>query len=189
MKKYAVFFRNLNLGRTNCPTRVQLESAFLSAGAEAASSFLTNGTLVFAAKSSASARTLLAQACRTLEAECGLKEPACLRQVDDLAGLVASRPFKAVKPGSVYACCVSFLPAKYAAPAAWPRASVRGDVEILAVTGSEVLSISRQIAKSPGSPNVFLEKLLDAPVTTRNWNTVVRLLAKHGDPAARKLRA
>jgi uncharacterized protein (DUF1697 family) len=48
--KYAAFFRNLNLGRKNCPSKAQLEQAFLDAGAREASSFLTNGTLVFLEK-------------------------------------------------------------------------------------------------------------------------------------------
>jgi len=180
--KFAVFFRNLNLGRANCPDKAQLEAAFLSAGADTASSFLTNGTLVFSTRSITAARKVLAPACRLLQAECGLKEPAYLRQVDHLAGLVARRPFDAVAAGSVYACCVSFLPAKYTAPAAWPRISARGDVEILRVTDTEVFSISRLVGKSPGSPNALLEKLLGAPVTTRNWNTVTRLVGKHGAP-------
>jgi uncharacterized protein (DUF1697 family) len=182
--KHAVFFRNLNLGRANCPDRAQLESAFMSAGAESAASFLTNGTLVFSSTSQARARKVLAQACRILRSGCGLREPAYLRKVDELAALVAVDPFTSVAPGSVYACCVSFLPATYTAPATWPRSSARGDVEILGITKTEVFSISRQITKSPGSPNAFLEKLLGAPVTTRNWNTVVRLVGKHGDAAA-----
>jgi len=180
--KHAAFFRNLNLGRTNCPTRAQFETAFLSAGAETASSFLTNGTLVFSAKSNAKAGKVLTLACQAMLAECGLKEPAYVRQVDYLAELVASHPFKSVKPGSVYACCVSFLPAKYTAPAKWPRSSARGDVEILGIIDTEVFSVSRLLGKSPGSPNAFLEKLLGSPVTTRNWNTVVRLVGKHGNP-------
>lgn len=180
--KHAAFFRNLNLGQANCPDKVQLEAAFLSAGADTAASFLTNGTLVFSARSNTAARKVLALACRSLQAECGLKEPAYLRQVDHLADLVARCPFDSVAMDNVYACCVSFLPAKYAAPATWPQASARGDVEILRVTDTEVFSISRQIGKSPGSPNAFLEKLLGSAVTTRNWNTVVRLVGKHGAP-------
>jgi len=178
--KYAVFFRNLNLGRPHCPDKAQLEAAFLAAGAQTAASFLTNGTLVFSARSKTAARKVLALACKTLQAGCGLREPAYLRELNQLADLVASQPFKSIKPGSVYACCISFLPATYPAPPMWPQGSARGDVEILRVSPTEVFSLSRQITKSPGSPNAFLEKLLDAQVTTRNWNTVLRLVAKHG---------
>jgi len=40
--------------------------------------------------------------------------------------------------------------------------------------------VSRIIGRSQGSPNAFLEKLLGLPTTTRAWNTVVRLVDKHG---------
>ena len=97
--QYAVFFRNLNLGRAHSPTKAQLEQAFLHAD-------------------------------------------------------------------------VTTLPAV-------PFASERGDVEILQFTASEALSISRTVGNTPGSPNAFLEKQFGLPATTRNWNTVVRLVQKH----------
>ncbi|MES2954094.1 MAG: DUF1697 domain-containing protein [Pseudomonadota bacterium] len=178
--KYAAFFRNLNLGRTHCPNKIQFEAAFIAAGAETAASFLTNGTLVFSARTRASARKVLAQACQALQLECGLKEPAWLRSVDELAALVALDPFAGIKPGSVYACCISFLPTKGAKPPALPLQSARRDVEVIRFTDGAALSLSRQIGNTPGSPNAFFEKLLGAPATTRNWNTVVRLVGKHG---------
>lgn len=177
--KYAAFFRNLNLGRPNCPTKLQLETAFLAAGAESASSFLSNGTLVFSVKTSLGADKVLALACLALQAECGLKEPAYIRRVDYLAELVALDPFAAADRSSVYECCVSFLHSEIATLPAVPLESKRGDVEVLRFTSSEALSLSRKVGQSPGSPNAFLEKLFGLPATTRNWNTVVRLVAKY----------
>jgi uncharacterized protein (DUF1697 family) len=177
--KFAAFFRNLNLGRANCPSRVQLEHAFIAAGADTASSFLTNGTLVYSVSSNARARKVLAVARATLRAECGLVEPAFVRRVDSLAELVALNPFATIAPGGVYQCCISFLLDDGATLPKAPLRSARGDVEIIRYTGGEALSISRKIGNTPGSPNAFLEKLLGAPATTRNWNTVVRLVQKH----------
>jgi hypothetical protein len=34
--------------------------------------------------------------------------------------------------------------------------------------------------RTPGRPNVFLEARFGRPATTRNWNTVVRLVRKFG---------
>src|SRR6186713_2852904 len=113
---FAVFFRNLNLGRTNCPTKLQLEAAFLDAGAGSAASFLTNGTLVYAAPSVDEARQVFDRAYALLKARCGLKEPAFVRTVDYLAALVDTDPFAAVDRASVYECCVSFLHAPDVAP-------------------------------------------------------------------------
>ncbi|WP_238531376.1 DUF1697 domain-containing protein [Collimonas fungivorans] len=178
--KYAAFFRNLNLGRPNCPSKAQLEAAFISAGASAAASFLTNGTVVFTVKSEARAMKVLALARQILQAECGLREPAYIRSIDYLAGLVALDLFAAIERGDVYECCISFLHADSVMPAALPLESKRRDLEIFHCTGSEALSVSRKIGSSPGSPNAFLEKLLGLPATTRSWNTVRRLVLKHG---------
>jgi uncharacterized protein (DUF1697 family) len=177
--KYAAFFRNLNLGRPNCPNRVQLEAAFIAAGADDASSFLSNGTVVFTAGSHSKAVKILTLARKALQDECGLKEPAYVRSLAALAELAALDPFAAIVPEQVYERCVSFLHADNVAPAA-PLESRRRDVEILHFTAAEAFSVSRKIGNSPGSPNAFLEQLLGLPATTRSWNTLLRLLQKHG---------
>jgi uncharacterized protein (DUF1697 family) len=177
--KHAAFFRNLNLGRPNCPTRAQFEIAFLEAGAESAHSFLTNGTMVFAARSEARSRQVLAAAEARLHTACGLKEPAFLRRVDALAALVAADPFAQVDRADVCDVYVTFLHADALppAPAAWR--SARGDVELVDVRAGAAFSLSRVVGRSQGSPNAYLEKLLALPATTRAWNTVVRLVDKH----------
>ena len=177
--KHAVFFRNLNLGRPRCPTRAQFEAAFLAAGAESASSFLTNGTLVFEARDERIARRVLAQASRAMAAECGLREPGFLRSVDDLAALVALDPFAQVDREGVYEICISFLDAKHPELPALPLVSKREDVEVLGATEGEVFSLSRVVGNTPGSPNAFLERLLGTAATTRAWTTVVRLVARY----------
>lgn len=70
--QYAILFRILNLGRSQSPTKVQLEQALLDAGTLAAHSFLSNGTLVFTAKPRAHPATVLANAATRLHAVCGL---------------------------------------------------------------------------------------------------------------------
>jgi uncharacterized protein (DUF1697 family) len=179
VKKYTAFFRNLNLGRPNCPSKIQFEEAFLAAGATSASSFLTNGTMVFTGGSDSRARKVFAGACEMLRDSCGLKEPGYIRSVDYLAELVALDPFSAVEPGSVYECCTSFVHPKSSALPQLPLESKRRDVRVLKSTKSEVLSVSLKIGNTAGSPNAFLERLLGLPVTTRSWNTVVRLVQRH----------
>jgi uncharacterized protein (DUF1697 family) len=176
--KFAAFFRNVNLGRANCPSRTQLERAFLDAGAADAASFLVNGTLVFSAPAARGER-VLRNAVAQLEQVCGLKEPAFLRRVDHLATLVASEPFAAVDRAAVYECCVTFLVPRALALPALPLHSRRGDVELLARTEGEIFSVSRKLGNTPGSPNALLEKITAASATTRAWNTIVRLVARH----------
>jgi uncharacterized protein (DUF1697 family) len=177
---HAAFLRNVNLGRPGSPTRAQFEAAFLDAGATAAASFLENGTLVFATPPGTRPRAIARRACEALRATCAMREPVFVRSVAALAALVAERPFEGIALDAGDAHCVTFLAATRRALPALPFANARGDVELLADTGAEVLSASRLRGASPGSPNALLERLLDAPATTRNWRTVVRLVDRFG---------
>lgn len=176
--RHAAFFRNTNLGRPKSPTRVQLETAFLAAGARSAQSFLTNGTLVFEATGVAAAQ-VATQARDRLNAICGLTEPVFVRSVAQLARLVAGEPFATIAQGDVYECCATFLSAHAGRRVTVPQGTARGDVEIIGRQGDVVFSLSRKFGASPGSPNAYLEKVLGQQTSTRNWNTIVRLVARH----------
>jgi uncharacterized protein (DUF1697 family) len=174
----AAFFRNVNLGRPNAPTRVQLETAFLEAGATSATSFLVNGTLVFDAAAGARPRAIAARACGRMRASCGLREPVFVRAVAELAALVSADPFGGAEPAGDDFRCISFLAGHRAGLPDFPFETPRADVAFVGTTGAEVFSIARVVGKSTGSPNAWLERTLGAPATTRNWRTVVRLVDK-----------
>ncbi|MEP7042620.1 MAG: DUF1697 domain-containing protein [Dokdonella sp.] len=176
---FVAFFRNLNLGRRNRPTRQQFKAAFIEAGATAAASFLTNGTIAFQARGIGDARDVLARACDLLEGACGLDEPAFLRRLSHLQALVRAEPFAAIDRGSIDDCYITLLHDDAVLPEHLPRASRSNDVEIIHLTAAEAMCVSRRFSNTPGSPNAFLEKMLELPATTRAWNTVVRLVAKY----------
>jgi uncharacterized protein (DUF1697 family) len=176
--KFAAFYRNLNLGRPPAPTRAQFEQAFRFAGAQDPRSFLTNGTLVFGATGPRKAEQVLSAACANLAAVTGLREPAFLRDLSYLAGLVARDPFAHIDRSIVYECCVTFLPARFAGKAERPQRNASGNVEVVAYTEAELLSVARKLGKSPGSPNAFAERAFQVQATTRAWNTLVRLVAR-----------
>ncbi len=150
----------------------------MDAGAVTAQSFLTNGTLVFTTRPRANPAKVLARAAAHLHTACGLVEPGFLRTVAYLRELVALQAFAAVDPTSVYQCCATFLDPRVDVYPQVPFESRRADVAVLRFTAGEALSISRKIGNTPGSPNAFLEKHFALPATTRNWNTVVRLVQK-----------
>lgn len=177
--KYAAFFRNVNLGRPNKPTKALLEAAFAQTGATFVESFLGTGNVVFAAASTAAARAMVAQARATLEAECGLREPACLREVAALASMLQDAPFAHVERDDVHEYCISFMAAKPAALPPLPLCSARGDLQIFRFSGSEAFGFTRLVGGRPGNVNGLLERRLEVPLTTRNWNTVRRIVERH----------
>ena len=177
--RYAAFLRNVNLGRPNSPTRRQLEVAFLESGAATAQSFLVNGTLVFTLAPGARPRAVAARACEAMRASCGMREPVFVRSVDELRTLVAADPFAGQVAGGRDACCITLLGAPPRAVPALPFVTARGDLELLRADDTHVLSVSRWVGRSAGSPNAWLERALGEPATTRNWRTVVRLVEKY----------
>jgi uncharacterized protein (DUF1697 family) len=175
--KWVAFFRNVNLGQGKSPSRVQFEEAFSRAGAGFARSFQTNGTLIFSV-GELSADLILEQACQTLEAISGLQEPAFISRLKHLADLVAGNPFAGFDPPDDYRYSATFmLPASLARLAA-PLWSPRKDLEVVRVTGEVVLSVSHLVNERFGDPTSFLEKYLQAKVTTRAWSTISRLVKK-----------
>ena len=177
--QWVVFFRNLNLGRPPAPTRLQLEAAFVSAGATSATSFLTNGTLVFETSSLRKARQVLAGACAELHEASGFQEPGFLREIKYLQSLVRREPFAAIDASAVYGQYITFLDAQLKLPADPAYANSTHDVRVVEYTPTELLSVAYQRGKSPGSPNAFAERQFGHPATTRAWNTVCRLVQKH----------
>jgi uncharacterized protein (DUF1697 family) len=176
---YAAFLRNVNLGRPNSPTRAQFEAAFIESGAASAASFLVNGTLVFTLARGQRARAVAARACDAMRASCGMREPVFVRSVAELRALVASDPFAGHVAAGRDACCISFLGAPCRPLPRLPFVSARRDLELLRTDDTHVLSISRWVGNSAGSPNAWLERALGEPATTRNWRTVVRLVEKY----------
>lgn len=176
--KFAVFFRNLNLGRPPAPSRIQFEQSFLTAGANSANSFLTNGTLVFETRSRQQAAKILNGARAELLKECGFTEPGFLRELGDLKTLTETNPFAAVDRASVYECCITFFDPAIKFGAAPPIANSKKSVEVIKYTQSEMLSVCYKLGASPGSPNAFAEREFKQAATTRAWNTVCRLVEK-----------
>jgi uncharacterized protein (DUF1697 family) len=177
--KFVAFFRNLNLGRSPAPTRVQLESAFRSAGATSAESFLTNGTLVFESNTRVNAEKVLTRARAVLQECNGFLEPAFLRELDYLAELVRRDPFASIDRAFVYEICVTFLDKSLILPSDPPSENGKKDVRAVEYTPSEFMSAVYKLGSSPGSPNAFIEKVFACTSTTRAWNTVCRLVKKH----------
>lgn len=179
--KFAAFFRNLNLGHGNAPSKAALEGAFARAGADEVASFQTNGTVAFSAPGTRPARTVVRTVQRLMATELGFDEPVFLRGMAYLQGLLAREPFAGIdKAPPLYDFYVTFLHDDATLLPTPPTGNARGDVQVLLYTGSEVLLFNHLHGKTMGNPNVFAEQLLGLPATTRTWGMLERLVRKHG---------
>jgi hypothetical protein len=91
--------------------------------------------------------------------------------------LVRAEPFSG-KPGGPdvkwYAAFLKEAPGK---PPRLPLYSPKHDLELFRLEGREAFLLSHRIAGRFGFPNNFLEDALGAVATTRNWNTVCKMVS------------
>ena len=57
-----------------------------------------------------------------------------------------------------------------------PIETERGDTVLFARQSDDVLSITRLVGGHPGQPGKYLETATGLRVTTRNWNTIERIV-------------
>ena len=171
-ERHVAFIRNVMIGRDGL-TREVLVKAVDDAGGLDPRSYLSTGNVSFTAP----AKTLPALERRletSITAIRGQNEPIFIRSIAYLTELADGVWFPDTI--DVHERCVTFLPPHSHWTSTLPVSSRRGDVTLVATTGSEVFSVTRLVGGRPGTAGPMIEKDLGAAVTTRNWNTISRIL-------------
>lgn len=176
MFSHASFVRFVTLGRGGQSNDILIR-AYRDAGASDAASFLASGNIVFV--TSDDPAVVAARAHSLLKDWIGFEQPSHVRSLDALSSAVARDPFREAPPGPVCTQAVTFLNASPSNLLALPASSSRGDLVAFAADEADVYSVTRLVGGREGSPNAFLERHIGPGLTTRNWNTVKRLVAKY----------
>ena len=167
---HVAFFRNMNLGqaRSNSPTCAVLVDAFVTAGAEHAVNFQTNGTVIFAA---ASALDVVVRARSLLLAATGYADAVVVRSSRWVAAL-APRLDPGLHGGEV---ALFDVPEAPDLELAWTDRT--GDVMIIELDALHAVTAWAAGGPARGS-NTTLTRMLEVPVTCRGVPTMIRLAAR-----------
>jgi uncharacterized protein (DUF1697 family) len=171
------FIRAVMVGRQGL-TRAALLDVFRDAGADDPVSHLTTGNVSFG--HSGSTRALQQSVESGIARILGRHEPVFVRSIAALRREVARDPFADPPFDDIYERCVTFTDVPTQS-LVLPMTTPRGDAVVFAIGARAVFSVTRQIDGRPGNPVRLIERALGRPVTTRNWNTVERIVRKH-DP-------
>ena len=148
-----------------------LKGAFESAGFTDVKTVLGSGNVVFTARKATEA-SLERRAEAAMKAKLGRTFPTIVRSVEDLQAIVAADPYAKFPPAPGAKRVVTFL---RGAPKAKLALPVELDgARVLCLRGREVYSDYTRTPKGP----VFMtliEKTLGKEITTRTWDTVVKL--------------
>jgi uncharacterized protein (DUF1697 family) len=176
-RRYVAFLRGINVGGHASIRMADLQAAFAGMGLREVRTVLASGNVIFNSERSD-------QKAISREIESGLKKAfnksigVVLRSLDELEKLRSSEPFRGIELTPGIRLYVTFL-AGEASPRTIviPYSSANGDFRILQATGGEVISVV-DLAQGKGTPEAMgiIEKEFGANVTTRNWNTVLKIL-------------
>ncbi|MBV9391648.1 MAG: DUF1697 domain-containing protein [Verrucomicrobia bacterium] len=176
--RYVGFIRAVNLGSRNTVRNEDLRSIFLQAGASSAETFINSGNVIFETRKATSMK-VQTQAGDLLYRLCNIRQPIFVQNINTLQDikdrLSAGKPTQSNYLG-IY---VTFFADStgQSKRQELPIVSPRKDIEVFDI--AETFALSRRFqVESAGDANPFLERILLTPCTTRNWNTVVRILAK-----------
>lgn len=174
--KYVAFLRGINVGGNRRIKMEELRKAFESLGFQHIKTLLAAGNVVFetlAADIDALTQKIEAK----LEEVFGYNIGVILRTLDDIREIAEADPFKGITVTPDTRLYVTFLKEKPGNTLEIPYESPQKDFRILRVTNGEVFSV---LTLSPNSRSVdamnVLEKEFGRRVTTRNWNTIVKIL-------------
>ena len=167
--------RGVNLGGHRKVKMDDLRELYESLGFEAVTTYINSGNVLF----KTGARDLVRLARRiedAIDTACGFHSDVILRTPADLRQVLAANPF-AARPGMEGSrLAIHFLSADPAAVACDQARAIPAAPEELHIVGRELYIYFPNGMARPTLSMALLEKTLKTTGTTRNWNTVRKLL-------------
>jgi uncharacterized protein (DUF1697 family) len=178
LPRFTAFVRNVMVGRNGLSAEV-LREIVADAGGGGPRNHLSTGNVTFSA-SDESLQVIRAGIEESIESVIGRREDVFIRSVAALASAVRSTPFAPMTVDDYYERCVTFVPTDPPVSLPLPTETPRNDAVLFAYRVDGVLSITRLKGGRPGQPGRFIEKTMGIRVTTRNWNTIERIVRLEG---------
>ncbi len=177
MARYAALLRGINVGGHHKVPMAGLKSEMGKMGFSNVVTLLNSGNVVFDAADSLGG-DLEAVLTESLEKTFGFPIPVLMREAAEILGLVRQDPFKDVPLTTDTRLYVSFLKQPPATALDLPWLSDDGSFRITATAEGHVCSVlDLGVTKTPKGMDA-LEQLFGKNITTRNWNTLLRIAEK-----------
>jgi len=168
------FLRGINVGGHHKVPMAELKTTLAGMGFSGIKTLLNSGNVVFTTSPTEIA-TLEKQIADTLEKKFGFPIPVLIRKMEDIQRLVKKNPFKDIDVHKDIRLYVTFLKAAPKNSVELPWVSPDSSFQILSSEDKMLLSVlDVSQAKTTDAMNV-LEKNYTKDITTRNWNTLVKI--------------
>ncbi|GGD85816.1 DUF1697 domain-containing protein [Planktosalinus lacus] len=172
---YIALLRGINVGGNKKVPMADLKAMMEAMGFQKVKTLLNSGNVVFTGKET-DVKILEAQLSDQLEQTFGFPVPVVVRKGEEVLKMVASEPFKDVEVHKDIRLYVTYIKEPHKENPLdlhWVSSDVT--FHIIRFTGSEVISyLDVSKTKTTDVMNI-LEKTYDKDITTRNWNTVLKI--------------
>ncbi len=173
MIKYLSFLRGINVSRQKIIKMKDLVLLFESFGFNNVKTYLQTGNVLFDSNETDSAK-IIKIIDDGIYKELGYSVTVIIRTKQELLDIVESNPFKDYDGDVKY--YLTFLAEEPKRPPTLPIRMNDIENEVFKVENNNVFTIGFNIKGRYGFPDVFIEKEFGVPATTRNWNTILRIL-------------
>jgi len=176
MTTYIAFLRGINVGGKRLIKMEDLRRVFESMGLKNVRTFIASGNVLFET-SQTNRAALTTKIEKKLLTAFAHDVPVVLQTIDELKDILKVGPFKKTKPSADAMMCVTLLVAEPKAGPKLPLKSAIENLEVLAIKNRAAFILCRR--KKNGSfsfPNNFFEKEFGVTATTRQWNTIKRIV-------------
>jgi uncharacterized protein (DUF1697 family) len=175
---HAAFLRGINVGGHAAVKMDDLRKTFESLEFANVKTVLASGNVLFEiAPADTAALTMKIE--QKLKKAFGWDIGVILRTFKEIQRIMDSNPFKKIPVTPQTRLYITFLSEKPGKIFPVPFESPKKDFRILGVSDTEVLSV---LTLSPESQTTdlmsYIEKEFGRKITTRNWNTIVKILGK-----------
>ena len=176
---YAAFLRSVNVSGRLAPSAT-LKALFERAGFSGVKTLLASGNVRFETPETGrdKVRAAIENALRDgLGFEVGVQ----LRTLDELRGMIDGQPFRGIEVTPRTRLYVSFVSGTPKGDLPVPYSSGDGELRVLKFTGSEIYGVVL-LSPTTGTTDymALVEKEFGKDLTTRNWNTVLKLVQAAG---------
>jgi uncharacterized protein (DUF1697 family) len=174
--RYVAFMRAINVGGRAVMKMREVQDIFTVAGGKDVRTFIQSGNVVFDVPQK-SASAVFKKIGTGLRARLGEEPGLIFRRIEDLERVVKTAPLRTLEAADDVKLYVTFLSGDPTRRPKFPLVSEREAVEAIAMNHLDVFIVSRRKKNGMyGFPNAVIEKELGVSATTRNWNTVTRIV-------------
>ncbi|HET9135245.1 MAG TPA: DUF1697 domain-containing protein [Candidatus Kapabacteria bacterium] len=171
--KYVAFLRGINVGGHKLIKMDELTSIFSSFGLKNVKTLLQSGNVIFEVPTSS---TLVKKIESGLLKSLGYEVKVILRSIDEIEAMIALDPFKQYEASKDTKLYVTLLPEAPSAMPKLPYVSEKEGFEIIQIEGGEIYTVTHRLKSDTFGSLAYIEKTFGKYSTTRNWNTILKLV-------------